>query len=60
MKEMKIRTTKRENLKGNIAELHTMNLASEYFKCRNCGYTVRILARGNTARCSQCGGTMER
>lgn len=33
---------------------------SSYFKCSSCGYTVRMLVRGDTARCSQCGGTMHR
>lgn len=35
---------------------------SSYFKCSNpsCGYTVRILAKGDTARCSQCGSIMYR
>ena len=33
---------------------------SSYFKCSRCGHTVRILARGDTAICSQCGGTMYR
>lgn len=60
MKEMKIKTTKKENQKKAITGISTMNLASDYFKCRSCGYTVRMLARGNTARCSQCGGTMDR
>ena len=60
MKEMKIKTTKGGNKKKEITGIHAMNLASDYFKCRNCGYTVRMLVRGNTARCSQCGGTMDR
>lgn len=60
MKEMKIKTTKKENQGKAITGISAMNLASPYFKCRACGYTVAILARGNTARCSQCGGTMDR
>lgn len=38
-----------------------MNL-SDFFKCQNpsCGYTIRKRVLGNTARCSQCGGTMRR
>lgn len=34
--------------------------AGDYFKCGSCGYTVRYKVLGNTARCSQCGGTMYR
>lgn len=34
--------------------------AGDYFKCASCGYTVRYKVNGNTARCSQCGGTMYR
>lgn len=60
MKEMKIKTTEKENQEKAIIGIRAMNLASDFFKCRNCGYTVRILAIGNTARCSQCGGTMDR
>lgn len=37
-----------------------VKVASEFFKCRNCGYTIRMLVLGNTAHCSQCGGTMDR
>lgn len=33
---------------------------SEWFKCTECGYTVRMKALGNTATCSQCGGRMIR
>lgn len=33
---------------------------SDFFKCGSCGYTVRMRVLGNTARCSQCGGTMQR
>ncbi len=35
-------------------------VSSEYFKCRCCGYTVRIRTPRDTATCSQCGGTMDR
>lgn len=34
--------------------------AGDYFKCASCGYTVRYKVLGNTAKCSQCGGTMYR
>ena len=34
--------------------------AGDYFKCASCGYTVRYKVLGDTARCSQCGGTMYR
>ena len=34
--------------------------ASDYFKCSSCNYTVLYRVRGNTAKCSQCGGTMYR
>lgn len=34
--------------------------SGDYFKCGSCGYTVRYKVLGNTARCSQCGGTMYR
>lgn len=33
---------------------------SEWFKCTKCGHTVQMLVRGDTATCSQCGGTMKR
>lgn len=33
---------------------------SDFFKCLACGYTVRMLVRGNFAKCSKCGGMMER
>ena len=39
--------------------IRVMN-AGDYFKCSSCGYTVRYKVLGNTARCSQCGGTMYR
>lgn len=32
----------------------------DWFKCQNCGYTVRMLVNGNTATCSKCGGRMVR
>lgn len=60
MREMKIKTTKGEKQKKALTGIHAMNLASDYFKCRSCGYTVRMRVRGNTAHCSQCGGTMDR
>lgn len=37
-----------------------LRLASDWFKCEDCGYTVRMLVRGDRVTCSQCGGTMER
>ena len=36
------------------------NANGDWFKCRSCEYTVRMLVLGNTATCSQCGGRMER
>lgn len=32
----------------------------DWFKCQNCGYTVRMKVLGNTATCSECGGRMVR
>ncbi len=32
----------------------------DWFKCSNCGYTVRYKVLGDTAKCSQCGGRMDR
>lgn len=34
--------------------------SGDYFKCEKCGYTIRMLVRGDTAICSQCGGRMNR
>lgn len=33
---------------------------SDWFECMSCGYVVRMRVLGNTAHCSQCGGTMRR
>lgn len=60
MREMKIKTIEGEKQRKTIKRIHVMNLASDFFKCRSCGYTVRMLVRGDTATCSQCGGTMDR
>ena len=32
----------------------------DWFKCQNCGYTVRMKVLGNTATCSECGGRIVR
>lgn len=32
----------------------------DWFKCQNCGYTIRMKVLGNTATCSECGGRMVR
>lgn len=58
MKKMMIKV--RANEKKETKKMPEMNFASEWFKCRNCGYTVRIKSLRDTARCSQCGGTMDR
>ena len=60
MKEMKIKTTKVEWQEIESMGIGEINLASEFFKCKSCGYTVRMLVRGNSARCSKCGGNMVR
>lgn len=52
---IKIKNTKR--VKENVV---ATNFASDFFKCSRCGYTVRMLVRGDRATCSQCGGTMYR
>lgn len=59
MKKMNIKVRGNSN-KCNMERINTFNLASDWFKCRNCGYTVRKLVLGNTATCSECGGTMDR
>lgn len=59
MKKMMIKTTNCESQK-KTTEIPAVNLASDFFKCRKCGYTVRMLVRGDIAHCSQCGGTMDR
>lgn len=38
----------------------TGRLNSDWFKCTSCGYTVRMLSLRDFAKCSQCGGSMER
>lgn len=60
MKEMKMKVSKKENQKEMMKGMQEMNLASDFFKCEKCGYTVRMLVLGNYAHCSQCGGTMKR
>ncbi len=60
MKEMKIKTIKVEKQEKTIKGIPTMNLASDWFKCTRCGYTVRMKVYGNHAQCSECGGLMER
>ena len=34
--------------------------SGDWFVCTSCGYLVRIRVLGDTAHCSQCGGTMRR
>lgn len=58
MKKMTIQVKRNE--KKEMREIPAINFASDFFKCDSCGYTVRMLVRGNTAHCSQCGGTMYR
>lgn len=58
MKQLKIRLE--SSSKRELKHLPNLSFASEYFKCESCGYTVRMLVRGDTARCSKCGGTMNR
>lgn len=59
MKEKRIKVIKKEDRKVNCC-IDKVNLASEWFECTQCGYKVRYLVKGNTAKCSQCGGTMRR
>ncbi len=33
---------------------------SDLFKCSKCGHTAYLKVLGNTATCSECGGTMYR
>ena len=33
---------------------------SDWFRCRSCGYVVRIKTLSDTIQCSECGGTMDR
>lgn len=50
-----------QNTNGKKILVPTGNMASgDFFKCQNCGYTIRMLVRGDTATCSQCGGRMVR
>ena len=49
-----------KNVKREKMNVVTSNFASDYFKCNSCGYTVRMLVRGDYATCSQCGGRMQR
>lgn len=58
MKEIKIRIDSVE--KKEYKKIPMVKFESDYFKCRRCGYTVRMRVLGNTATCSQCGGTMDR
>lgn len=32
----------------------------DWFKCQNCGNTIRMKVLGNYATCSECGGRMVR
>ena len=59
MKEIRIKTNE-NTAKEHVTEIPTLKLASDWFKCRKCGYTVRKLVLGNLATCSECGGTMDR
>ena len=40
--------------------LPKFKVASDWFECASCGYLVRMRVLGDTAHCSQCGGTMHR
>lgn len=60
MKEMKVKTNKRENWKNTIVGIQEMNLASDWFRCFHCGYETRMKAYGNHPRCPKCGKLMER
>lgn len=44
----------------NRVLLPAISMSSDWFKCASCGYTVMMRVLGNTAHCSQCGGTMHR
>ena len=35
-------------------------VASDWFECTNCGYTVRMRVLGDIAHCSRCGSLMRR
>lgn len=49
------------NMNGKKILVPTGKMASgDFFKCQSCGYTVRMLVRGDTATCSKCGGRMVR
>ena len=60
MKELKIKTTKGDRQRFETTGICEMTLSSDFFKCKSCGYTVRMLVRGNSATCSKCGGSMVR
>ena len=50
-----------KNINDKKILVTTGKMASgDYFKCQNCGYTIRMLVLGNTATCSECGGKMVR
>lgn len=51
---MKVRFLSRDKVRAMVMR------SGDFFKCASCGYTVRMRVLGNTARCSQCGGTMHR
>lgn len=36
------------------------SMSGDWFVCTSCGYLVRMRVLGDTAHCSQCGGTMRR
>ena len=40
--------------------LPEIEMSSDWFACTSCGYLVRMRVLGDTAHCSQCGGTMRR
>ncbi len=55
---MKIQVIQKEEKEIRIPEVELAG--GDWFKCESCGYTVRMLVRGDTATCSQCGGRMYR
>ena len=61
MKELRMKVKEaEERRKEDLNCMEDINLRSDWFKCSRCGHTVRMLAYGDTERCSQCGGTMYR
>ena len=41
-------------------KLPAIRVASDQFKCRSCGFVEYLRSLNNTAKCPQCGGTMDR